>query len=194
MRGIDAVAVRGQRSSCRSERLCWPAQVARDQRDFCLGDDAPCAGHDLLGTEGPCRTSQQRLRAGKVVQLRHGDASKRKRRCVVAQGDPLQRGQRISSSEGPRRSIDQGVHGNPVTVVTPVVSLSGANSMCAGGPHGGHHSQSRNQGARLEGIRRVVDDRRSRGLVDQGDDRSLQSRRNHRRSFSFFERERKSAA
>ena len=55
MRGIDAVAVRFERRPRRVERLRRPAEVARDQRDLGLGDDAARAGHRLLRTEGARR-------------------------------------------------------------------------------------------------------------------------------------------
>jgi hypothetical protein len=59
VRGVDAVAVRFERRPRRVERLRGPAEVARDERDLGLGDDAPRAGHGLLRTEGARRASQQ---------------------------------------------------------------------------------------------------------------------------------------
>ena len=59
MRGIDPVAVRFERRPRRVERLRRPAQVARDERDLGLGDDAPRAGHGLFRTEGARRASQE---------------------------------------------------------------------------------------------------------------------------------------
>ena len=52
MRGVDPVAVRFERRPRRVERLRRPAQVARDERDLGLGNDAPRARHRLFRTEG----------------------------------------------------------------------------------------------------------------------------------------------
>ncbi|MGH8503956.1 MAG: hypothetical protein ACREVE_16130, partial [Gammaproteobacteria bacterium] len=41
----------------------------------------------------------------------------------VAQGDPLQRAEGVTRRERARRGRDQRVHRNPVTLVTPTVSL-----------------------------------------------------------------------
>ena len=121
MRGVHPVAVRFERRPRRVERLRGPAQVARDERDLGLGDDAPRAGHRLFRTEGARRTSQQSLRANEIAELRHRDAAKRERRRVVAQGDPLQCAEGITRRERARRGRDQRVHRNPATLVTPTV-------------------------------------------------------------------------
>ena len=55
MRGVDPVAVRFERRPRRVERLGGPAEVARDERDLGLGDDAPRAGHRLSRAEGARR-------------------------------------------------------------------------------------------------------------------------------------------
>ena len=127
MRGVHAVAVRFERRPRRVERLRRPAQVARDERDLGLGDDAPRAGHGLFRTEGARRASQQRLRANEIAELRHRDAAQRERRRVVAQGDPLQCAERITRRERARRGRDQRVHRNPVTLVTPTVRCPALN-------------------------------------------------------------------
>src|SRR5712691_6411105 len=121
MRGVHPVAVRFERRARGVERLCRPAQVARDQRDLGLGDDTPCAGHGLSRTEGARRTSQKSLRANEIAELRHRDAAKREGRRVVAQGDPVQRTEGITRRERTRRGRDQRVHSNPATLVTPTV-------------------------------------------------------------------------
>ena len=121
MRGVHAVAVRFERRPRRVERLRRPAQVARDERDLGLGDDAPRARHGLLRTEGARRASQQRLRAREIAELRHRDAAQRERRRIVAQRDALQRAERITRRERARRGRDQRVHRNPATLVTPTV-------------------------------------------------------------------------
>ena len=63
---IAAHVRRSTRSPCASSvaraassAFGGPAQIARDERDLGLGDDAPCAGHGLLRTEGARRTAQQ---------------------------------------------------------------------------------------------------------------------------------------
>ena len=121
MRGIDAVAVCFEGRARCLERLRRPAQVARDERDLGLGDDAPCAGNRFIRTEGMRGFSQQRLRPNEVAELRHCDAAKRKRRRVVTQRNPVQRAKRITRRERTRRGGDQRVHGNPATLVTPIV-------------------------------------------------------------------------
>jgi hypothetical protein len=72
-----------------------------------LGDDAPGAGHGLLRTEGTHGPPQQELRSNEITELRHRNASDRKRRRVIAQRDPLQRTQGITDCECTRRGIDQ---------------------------------------------------------------------------------------
>ena len=126
MRGVHPVAVLFERRPRRVERLRRPAQVARDERDLGLGDDTSRAGHGLSRTESARRTLQQSLRANEIAELRHRDAAKRERRRVVAQGDPLQCAEEITRGERPRRSRDQRVHRNPVTLVTPTVSMPAA--------------------------------------------------------------------
>ena len=125
MRGIEAVAVRFERRPRCVERLRRPAQIARDQCDLGLGDDASCAGHGLFRTEGTRRTSQQSFGSCEIAELRHRDAAQRQRRRVVAQRDPLQCAKRITRRQRARRGGDQRVHRNPVTLVTPGVSMPG---------------------------------------------------------------------
>ena len=123
MRGVQPVAVLFERRSRRVERLRRPAQIARDERDLGLGDDAPRAGHRFFRTEGARRTSQQLLRSREIAELRHRDAAQRERRRIVAQRDPLQRAERITRRERARRGRDQRVHRNPATLVTPTLSM-----------------------------------------------------------------------
>jgi len=122
MPGVDPVAVRFERRSRRLELLGRPAQVARGQRDFALGDDAPCAGDGFLCSEGPCRPSHERLRSTEVAELRHRNAAKRERRRIVAQSHPVQCAEGITGGECVRRGRDQDVHRNRATVVTLTVS------------------------------------------------------------------------
>jgi hypothetical protein len=100
MRGVDPVAVRFERRPRRGERCRRPAEVARDERDLGLGDDAPRAGHHLVRAEGARRTSKESLRSNEIAELRHRDAPKRERRRVVAQGDPFQGTEGIAGREG----------------------------------------------------------------------------------------------
>jgi hypothetical protein len=88
------------------ERLCRPAQVARDERDLGLGDDTPRAGHGLFRTKGARRTANKSLRPYEIAELRHRNASKRQRRCVVAQGHPVQCAEGITRSERTRSGCD----------------------------------------------------------------------------------------
>src|SRR6267378_4316052 len=129
MRGVYPVAVPFERRPRRVERLRRPAQVARGERDLGLGDHAPRAGHGLSRTEGARGTSQQRLRANEIAELRHRDASKRERRRVVAQGDPVQRAEGITRRERACCGRDQRIHRNPATLVTPTLSIFGAKFM-----------------------------------------------------------------
>jgi hypothetical protein len=96
MRGVHPVAVRFERRPCRVERFRRPVQVTRDERDLGLGDEAPRASHGLFRTEGTRRTSQESLRSNEIPELRHRNATKRKRSRVVAKGDPLQCAERIT--------------------------------------------------------------------------------------------------
>ena len=91
MRGVCPVAMRFERRLRRAERLQGPAQIARDERDLGLGDDAARAGRRLVRAEGASRAAQQLLGAGEIAELRHRDAAQRERRRIVAQRDPLQR-------------------------------------------------------------------------------------------------------
>ena len=121
----NIVAMLLERRPGRVERLGGPAELARDQRDLGLGDDAAGAGHRLLRAEGARRALHQGFRAQEIAELRHGDAAQRQRRRVVAQGDPVQGAERITRRQRARRGRDQRVHGNPATLVTPTVSTSG---------------------------------------------------------------------
>jgi hypothetical protein len=103
IRGVHPVAARFERRPCRVERLRRPAQVARDERDVGLGDDAPRASHGLFRTEGTRSTSQEGLRSNEIAELRHRDASKRESRRVVAQGNSVQCAEGITRRECTRR-------------------------------------------------------------------------------------------
>ena len=96
MRGVHPVAVRFEcRPRC-VERHHGPAQVARDQRDLGLGDDAPRASHRLFRTEGARRTSQQRFARTRSPSCaiamprsaRAGASSRRATRFSAPSGSP----------------------------------------------------------------------------------------------------------
>ena len=118
VRRVHEVAVLFQRHPRRLERLRGPAQLARGERDLGLGDDAPRAGHGLLGTEGTRSAAQESLRSNEIAELRHRNASKRESRRVVAQGDPLQCAEGITRRERPAGGRNERVHSNPATLVT----------------------------------------------------------------------------
>ncbi len=81
--GVREIAVRFEGRPRCVERLRSPAEVARDESDLRLGDDAPRAGHGFFGTEGARSVAQQSLRPNEIAELRHRDASKRERRSVA---------------------------------------------------------------------------------------------------------------
>ena len=105
MRGVRPVAVRGQRRPRRPEPPHRPAEVARDERDLGLGDEAARPGRRLVRAEAPRSAPQQLLRAGKVAELRHRDAAQRERRRIVAQRHSLQAppADRPPRARGPRQ-------------------------------------------------------------------------------------------
>src|SRR5262245_33787923 len=96
MRGIGTVAVPLERVIGCIERLHRPVEVARDERDLCLGDGAACAGDSLPRAEGAGRAPQKYFGAGKIAELSHSDTAKGQRRRIVAQRDVIKRVERIS--------------------------------------------------------------------------------------------------
>ena len=129
VRGIHTVAVLLERRPRRVEGFRRPVQVTRDERDLGLGDETPRASHSLFRTEGTHSTSQESLRSNEIPELRHRNAPKRKRRRVVAKGDPLQCAERITCGERTGCGCDQRVHWNRATLVTPTRSIAGAKSI-----------------------------------------------------------------
>jgi len=127
VRGVHQVAVLLEHRPRGVENLCRPPQVARHERNLRLGDDATRASYGLLRTEGTRCTSQESLRSKEIAELRHRDPSKRKRRRVIAQGDPIQRAEGITRCQCTRRGRDQRVHRNPATIVTHIVRRTGRN-------------------------------------------------------------------
>ena len=121
MRGIHDVAVTRQGPVRRFQRLDRPTKVARDERYLRLGDHAASARHGFSWTERPRRAAQQHARALEIAELRHGDAAKRERRCVITQRHTVQRAKWIASRERTGSSEDHRVHQNHVTVVTHTI-------------------------------------------------------------------------
>src|SRR5688572_16112384 len=66
VRSVHEVAVLLERRARRVERLRRPAEVARDERDLGLGDDAPRTSDGLFRTEGTRRAPQQELRSNEI--------------------------------------------------------------------------------------------------------------------------------
>ncbi len=124
VRGVQPVPMLFERRGRGAERLRRPTQVARDERDLGLGDDAPRAGRHFFRAEGARRPSQKRLRSCEIAELRHRDTSKRESRRIIAQRDSFQRAEWITRCECTRCSSDQRIHRNPVTLVTPTASMS----------------------------------------------------------------------
>jgi hypothetical protein len=121
MGGVYAIAVLFEcRPRCR-QRLRGPAQVARNKCDLGLGDDASRMSHRLFPTKGPASASEERLCSNEIAELRHRDASKCESRRVVAQGDPLQCGERITYRQRSCRGSNHRVHRNRVILVTLTV-------------------------------------------------------------------------
>src|SRR5262245_20100742 len=129
MRGVHAVAVRFERRARRVEHRRRPGQVARDERNLRLRDDAPRARQGFFRTERTRGASHESSRSNEIAELCHRDASKREGRRVDAQGDPLQCAEGITCRQRARRGGDQRVHRNPATLVTPTVRFPDAKSI-----------------------------------------------------------------
>ena len=127
VRGIHDVAVARERRVRRLERLDRPAQIARDERDLRLGDDASRARDGLARPEGFRCATEQRTRALEIAELRHGDPAQRERGRVVAQRHAIERGERIARGERACGGDDQSVHWNPVTLVTHTLEGPASN-------------------------------------------------------------------
>ncbi len=72
---IHMVAVGVEREPRGVERLGGPVQIARDEGDLGLGDDAPRTRHGFLRTEGARGPFHELLRACEIAELRHCDAA-----------------------------------------------------------------------------------------------------------------------
>lgn len=106
MCGIQPVAMLFQNLPRRIQRFCRPAQVARSECNFGLGNHTSRAGHGFFRTERPCGTSQKRLRSREIPELRHRDAAKRQRRRILTQRNSFQCAERIARRERASRCRD----------------------------------------------------------------------------------------
>ena len=111
MRGVPSITLRFEHDPSGVECLQRPAEITRNKRDLSLGDDTARPGNRLFRAEGASRASQKLSGTRKIAKLRHRDAAQRQRRRIIAQGDPLQRCQRVTRRQGAPRRVDQGVHG-----------------------------------------------------------------------------------
>jgi hypothetical protein len=87
--GVYPIAMSFKRRPRRLQRFRRPAKLTRDERDLGFSDNAPRAGHGLIRTEGPRRSSQEDFCPRKIAETRHCDASERERSSVIAQCDPI---------------------------------------------------------------------------------------------------------
>jgi hypothetical protein len=125
VRRIHPVAVFFERCPRRIECLLRPTQVACHESDLSFGDETPRAGHGLSRTKCASCTLQKRLGAYEIPKLRHRDSAKCKRRRVISESNSLQDSEEVTGGESLRRSRDQRVHRNPVTLVTPTTWKAG---------------------------------------------------------------------
>ena len=116
MRRIDEIAVPFEGRLRGIEGFRWPTQVAGNEGDLGLGDDAPRASHCFTGTEGARSAAKKGLRSREIAELRHRDAAKGERSGVVAERDALQCAEWITRGKRSRRGRDEGVQ------LTPLVS------------------------------------------------------------------------
>ncbi|MNF72827.1 hypothetical protein D3C84_548110 [compost metagenome] len=105
--GVHSISVGLKRQACRFERLHWPAQVTRSQRNFGLGHHAARPCQRLFRPECARGAFHQRFRPNQIAELRHGDAAQRERGRIVTQRHPVQRPERITRRERPRCGCDQ---------------------------------------------------------------------------------------
>ncbi len=108
MRGVHPVTLRFEHDTGGVECLQRPAEITRNKRDLSFSDDTARPGNRLFRAEGASRASQKLSGARKIAKLRHCDAAQRQRRRIIAQGDPLQRCQRVTRRQGAPRGVDQG--------------------------------------------------------------------------------------
>jgi hypothetical protein len=85
MCGIHSIAMRIQCCSRGIERLRRPVQIARGKGNLCLRDETFRSSHSLFLTERARRASHEGSCSNEIPELRHRNASKRKRGRVVAQ-------------------------------------------------------------------------------------------------------------
>ena len=119
MGGVHPVAMRFEGRPRRVERLRRPGQVARNERDLGLGDDTSRPGHGSSDRRrGPHRRrafARTKSPSCAIAIPRRASAGAR------PAGRPASGRRGGPGRERPRRSRDQRVHRNPVTLVTPPV-------------------------------------------------------------------------
>ena len=107
VRCVQAIVMLFERLASRLQRLRWPAQVARHERNLRFGDDASRASHRFFRTKRPRRAFQERLRADEIAELCHRDPPKRERGRIIAQRNTLQCAEWITCRQGTCRRRDQ---------------------------------------------------------------------------------------
>jgi hypothetical protein len=96
MSRIQAIPVRFERRPRLVEGLRRPAEIARYEREFGLGDDAPHTRHRLSRTQQARGFLEHGFCPNEVVELRHRDAAQRQSRRVLPQPDALQGAKRVA--------------------------------------------------------------------------------------------------
>ncbi len=110
MRGIGAVAVPFERACAVSS--AFTGQL-RSRETSAISASATTQRARATASRGPKARAARRsssLGAGEIAELRHRDAAQRQRWRIVAQGDEVQRVERIARCERARRRGDQRVH------------------------------------------------------------------------------------
>jgi hypothetical protein len=106
VRGIEAVAVGLERRPCGLERVRRPGQVSRDECDLGFRDHASRARQAFSRTERPSRAPKELLGAIEVAELRHRDAAQCQGWRIIAECDPLQGAEGITSGQRVGRGCD----------------------------------------------------------------------------------------
>ena len=94
--GVLAIAVRRERAQRLGQRPRRPGEIARRQRHLRLGREAARPRDRLPRAEAARRPPQQLPRPPEIPELGHRDPAQGQRGRVVAQGDALERAQRIT--------------------------------------------------------------------------------------------------
>ena len=108
--GIGAIGARVERGRGLRQRARGTAKIAHGERHFGLGDDTAGTRQLLARTKTARGAPQQFAGARKLAQLGHRDAAQGERRRVVAQGDVLERAERVAGDQRAPGGGNQGVH------------------------------------------------------------------------------------